>query len=157
MTKILNQTKVFNILKFYKLNLRQYYILYKLYIKEELTKKDLEISNQILEYIIKPSTGKIYINPIGMKIVEEIEECFFLLKKPILNEKEIDELRYKINSSISMARKYKKGSYRLKFGKYQGRQLIDIPLNYLQWLAKQSFCPDPVKTFVLSKKEMINK
>lgn len=33
----------------------------------------------------------------------------------------------------------------MRFGKYKGEFLDDVPIDYIKWLLKQDFCPDPVK------------
>ena len=49
----------------------------------------------------------------------------------------------------------KKSALQMPFGKHKGKALEKIPINYLRWLATQSYCPGNVKRFVRKTKDLI--
>jgi uncharacterized protein (DUF3820 family) len=46
-------------------------------------------------------------------------------------------------------------NYRIKFGKYKGKKLKDIPFDYLRWVGKLDNCPKPIHTYNKKHEEYI--
>jgi ssDNA-binding Zn-finger/Zn-ribbon topoisomerase 1 len=49
----------------------------------------------------------------------------------------------------------RKSALQMPFGKHKGKSLERIPINYLRWLAQQTYCPSNVKRFVNKTKDLI--
>jgi len=64
---------------------------------------------------------------------------------------ELDMLEYVFSDYITDD----KSNYRMRFGKYEGERLYDIPFDYLRWLAKQEFSPKEVVKYIKDHENFI--
>lgn len=47
--------------------------------------------------------------------------------------------------------------YELRFGKYKGERLGDVPASYLLWLFDQDWCPKEVADYVTKERRHLEK
>ena len=122
--KALYQSKLFYILNNEKINIMHYYIIYKIYQNILLDKEERLQIPKISKYINQTNTGNIIINEKGVELITKIEKLFNVIPP----SKVFEEI--------------------MTFGKYKGKRLKTIPLNYLKWMSTQKFCPDQVKKYI---------
>jgi uncharacterized protein (DUF3820 family) len=163
--KVLNQTKFFELLAKEGITFNHYNVIYKMYKNMDLNLLEralifesstaLEASGSVLKkYIFQTSTGKLSITEEGKKLVKSVEGLFSttVIIKDSTQEDKVRIARH--NNEILEARDEMDELWPMERGKYAGKMLFQIPLNYLKWLTEQSYCPHQVRTYVKAKQNL---